>query len=130
MIAYGETHIEGDPPFLTEVIVASVRIHAAWTIFSDDLNLYMLLIEKEILFFGYDLVKECHILRLFGGKNPQVLGAGIVEIRGGKIYSVDNASSHFKPGTGSLEAAKDAFGKIPDNYFSKDFKGYKPYGEN
>jgi hypothetical protein len=48
---------------------------------------------------------------LIRGKNPQVLGAGIVDIRGGKIYSVDNASGHPKPGAGSLEAARDAFWK-------------------
>lgn len=66
---------------------------------------------------------------LVGGENPQVLGAGIVEIRAGKIYSVDNASGHFKPGAGSLEAAKKIFGNIPEKYFSKDFQGYKPYAE-
>ena len=32
---------------------------------------------------------------LVGGSNPQVQAAGIVEIRGGKIYSVNNASGHF-----------------------------------
>ncbi|WP_323840642.1 hypothetical protein [Photorhabdus africana] len=64
---------------------------------------------------------------LIGGKDPLVLGAGIVEIRAGKIYSIDNASGHYKPGAGSLDAAKDAFGKLPDKYFSKDFQGYKPY---
>ncbi|NNA70114.1 hypothetical protein [Pseudomonas gessardii] len=66
---------------------------------------------------------------LVGGENPQVLGAGLVEIRGGKIYSVDNASGHFKPGAGSLEAAKNTFSKIPEKYFSKEFQGYKPYAD-
>lgn len=64
---------------------------------------------------------------LIGGKDPQVLGAGIVDIRAGKIYSIDNASGHYKPGTESLNAAKDAFGKLPEKYFSKDFQGYKQY---
>ncbi len=64
---------------------------------------------------------------LIGGKDPLVLGAGIVEIRAGKIYSIDNASGHYKPGSGSLDAVKDAFGKLPDKYFSKDFQGYKLY---
>ncbi|VEJ55664.1 hemagglutinin repeat-containing protein [Pragia fontium] len=64
---------------------------------------------------------------LIGGKDPQVLGAGIVEIRAGKIYSIDNASGHYKPGAEALSAAKDAFGKLPEKYFSKDFQGYKPY---
>ncbi|EOZ0650911.1 hemagglutinin repeat-containing protein [Cronobacter muytjensii] len=67
---------------------------------------------------------------LIGGKDPQVIGAGIVEIRGGKIYSVDNASGHFKPGAGSIGVAKDTFSKIPSQYFSKDFQGYKPYDKN
>lgn len=64
---------------------------------------------------------------LVGGENPQVLGAGIVDIRGGKVYSVDNASGHFKPGAGSLEAARDAFSKLPSNVFHKNFQGYIPY---
>lgn len=64
---------------------------------------------------------------LIGGENPQALGAGIVDIRGGKIYSVDNASGHFKPGAGSLDAARDAFGNLPSNVFHKNFQGYLPY---
>ncbi|ELY2498644.1 hypothetical protein SMB59_004172 [Cronobacter muytjensii] len=67
---------------------------------------------------------------LIGGKDLQVIGAGIVEIRGVEIYSVDNASGHFKPGAGSIGVAKDAFIKIPSQYFSKDFQGYKPYDKN
>ncbi|RCX18763.1 RHS repeat-associated protein [Anaerobacterium chartisolvens] len=66
---------------------------------------------------------------LIGGSNPQVQAAGIVEIRGGKIYKVDNASGHFKPGAGSLDAAQGAFSKLPSNVFSKDFQGYVPYGK-
>ena len=65
---------------------------------------------------------------LIGGENPQVLGAGIVDIRGGRIYSVDNASGHFKPGAGSLEAAQAAFGKLPPAVFHRNFQGYLPYG--
>ena len=64
---------------------------------------------------------------LIGGENPQVLGAGIVDIRGGRIYSVDNASGHFKPGPASLEAAQKAFGNLPPSVFRKDFQGYLPY---
>ena len=66
---------------------------------------------------------------LIGGSNPQVQAAGIVEIRGGKIYKIDNASGHFKPGDGSLDAAQNAFSKLPSNVFSKKFQGYVPYGE-
>ena len=61
---------------------------------------------------------------LLGGENPKVLGAGIVDIRGGQIHSIDNASGHFKPGQGSLAAARQAFGKLPPGAFRKDFRGY------
>ena len=61
---------------------------------------------------------------LIGGENPIVQGAGMVEIRGGKIYSIDNASGHFKPDASSLGAAKEAFEKLPQNVFHKDFQGY------
>jgi RHS repeat-associated protein len=64
---------------------------------------------------------------LIGGRDPMVLGAGIVDIRGGKIFSVNNASGHFKPGEGSLDAARKAFGRLPQNSFRKDFKGYLSY---
>ena len=66
---------------------------------------------------------------LVGGSNPQVQAAGIVEIRSGKIYSINNASGHFKPGVESLEVAEDAFSNLPQNIFSKDFQGYLPYGD-
>jgi hypothetical protein len=66
---------------------------------------------------------------LVGGKNPQVQAAGMVEIRGGKIYSINNASGHFKPSNDCLKIAEDAFGNLPQNIYSKDFKGFLPYGE-
>jgi hypothetical protein len=64
---------------------------------------------------------------LIGGEDPLVLGAGIVDIRAGRIYSIDNASGHFKPGAGSLDAARDAFGRLPAKVFRPDFQGYLPY---
>ncbi|MBN3941583.1 hypothetical protein [Nostoc sp. NMS9] len=66
---------------------------------------------------------------LIGGKNPRVLAAGIVDIRGGKIYSVNNASGHFKPGANSLEAARESFTKLPNKLFHKNFQGFKPYDQ-
>lgn len=66
---------------------------------------------------------------LVGGRNPQVQAAGMIEIRGGKIYSINNASGHFKPSIESLEVAEDVFSNLPQNIFSKDFQGYLPYGE-
>lgn len=64
---------------------------------------------------------------LVGGANPQVQAAGIVDIRGGRIYSVDLESGHFKPTAEALGAAERAFGKLPKSAFSKDFQGYLPY---
>ena len=65
---------------------------------------------------------------LIGGENPQVQSAGMVEIRGGKIYKIDNASGHFKPGAGSLDISQEFFEQLPEKVFSKDFKGYEDYG--
>lgn len=64
---------------------------------------------------------------LIGGENPRVLGAGIVDIRGGKIYSVNNSSGHFKPGLGALDAAQNAFQKLPAQAFHRDFQGYNQF---
>ena len=67
---------------------------------------------------------------LIGGANPQVRAAGIVDIRGGRIYSVNNASGHFKPGAGSLSAAKEAFRRLlPDSAFHKNFQGFLPWNK-
>lgn len=64
---------------------------------------------------------------LIGGENPQVKAAGIVDIRGGQIYKVDNASGHFKPSAESLKAAEEAFSKLPSNAFRNNFQGYVPF---
>ena len=64
---------------------------------------------------------------LVGGANPTVRGAGIVDIRGGRIFSVNNASGHFKPGSGSLEAAEAAFGQLPSSAFHKNIQGYQSF---
>lgn len=64
---------------------------------------------------------------LIGGKDPQVLGAGMVDIRAGKIHSVNLESGHFKPTNASLNTVKEIFGKLPSNIFDKNFKGYQPY---
>ena len=66
---------------------------------------------------------------LVGGNNPQVQAAGMLEIRGGKIYSINNASGHFKPSNECLGVAEAVFGSLPQNIFSKDFQGYLPYGQ-
>jgi hypothetical protein len=45
---------------------------------------------------------------LLGG-NPQVLGAGIIDIRGGRIFSINNSSGHFHPSSESLIVASHYF---------------------
>lgn len=65
---------------------------------------------------------------LIGG-DPQVKAAGTIDIRGGKIYKVDNASGHFKPTAESLKIAEQLFKeKFPSNSFANDFQGFIPYG--
>ncbi len=46
---------------------------------------------------------------LIGGINPQVQAAGIIELRGGKIYSINNASGHYKPGNECLNVVEYFF---------------------
>ena len=58
---------------------------------------------------------------LIGGRDPKVIVAGILDVRGGKIYSFDNQSGHFKPNIKSLEAAKKAFEKLPKPLFHKKY---------
>lgn len=62
---------------------------------------------------------------LIGGRDPHVQSAGMVNFRDGRIYSVNNASGHFKPTRGSLAAAKNAFNQLPEAVFRKNFQGYK-----
>lgn len=61
---------------------------------------------------------------LVGGKDPKVIVAGVLDVRGGKIFSFDNLSGHYKPNIKSLEAAKEAFEKLPKSLF------HKKYGRN
>ncbi|WP_369717637.1 hemagglutination protein [Leptotrichia alba] len=65
---------------------------------------------------------------LIGGFNPQVQGAGIVTIQGGKIIKVDNASGHFRPDSSSLGKVEELFlNKVPDKYYDRKFEGFIPY---
>jgi hypothetical protein len=67
---------------------------------------------------------------LIGGENPSVLAAGMIDIRGGKIYSVDNVSGHFKPSASSLQTAQEVFQDLlPSNVFHKNFQGFLPFAE-
>ena len=56
---------------------------------------------------------------LIGGKDPLVQMAGMLDIRGGKIYSYDNQSGHYKPNPKSMKVADETFGKLPSTLFSK-----------
>lgn len=67
---------------------------------------------------------------LIGGENPQVQAAGMMKVQGGKIIYVDNGSGHFKPGSGSLEAAEKAFqSALPQHAFGSKFEGFKTYDQ-
>lgn len=58
---------------------------------------------------------------MIGGSDPQVQVAGMLKIRGGKIYSYDYMSGHYKPNVKSMEAADKAFSKLSKNLFAKNF---------
>ncbi len=58
---------------------------------------------------------------LIGGKNPTVLAAGEVEIRGGKIYRVDNQSGHFQPARKAMSPSLKGFLRLPKTAFHPDF---------
>lgn len=66
---------------------------------------------------------------LVGGRNPQVQAAGMIDVRGGKIYSINNASGHFKPGNECLRIARNVFNNLPQRIFSRNFRGYLSCGD-
>lgn len=59
---------------------------------------------------------------LIGGKDPKVRMAGMLDIRGGKIYSYDNQSGHYRPNIKSMKWADKAFKNFPKH---KKFNGGK-----
>ena len=65
---------------------------------------------------------------LICGTNTTVRGVGIVEIRGGKIDSIDNASGNFKPDSSSMTNVQNAFEQLPSSVFHRDFQGYLIFG--
>ena len=66
---------------------------------------------------------------LIGGINPEVKTAGIIEFRGGKIYSIDNASGHFKPKIDSLKNVQSHLENVDKKTFHKDFS-FKDFDGN
>ena len=64
---------------------------------------------------------------LIGG-TPRVQAAGMIEFRGGKIFSIDNLSGHFKPNTQSLGISESVINRaFSPNSFSPSFQGYIPF---
>lgn len=59
---------------------------------------------------------------LIGGKDSKVKMAGLIEIRGGKIYDYNNLSGHYKPNIKSMDAANKAFSKLSKSLFHKNAK--------
>lgn len=59
---------------------------------------------------------------LIGGKDPKVKMAGLIEIRGGKIYDYNNLSGHYKPNIKSMDVANKAFSKLSKSLFHKNAK--------
>lgn len=62
---------------------------------------------------------------LIGGKSPKIQCAGMIDVRGGKIYSFNNQSGHFKPNAKSLEKAAEIFARLSKNLFHKKYIGGK-----
>jgi hypothetical protein len=67
---------------------------------------------------------------LIGGENPQVLGAGMIEFRSGRIYMINNDSGHFQPTPDTLGAVQEAFGQLPDSLFAPNWEyRFSDYGQ-
>lgn len=64
---------------------------------------------------------------LIGGDDPEVLSAGLVFFRDGRIVCVFiNASGHFKPNDlSSIEVSMAVFSKLPTDAFHPEFLGYQ-----
>ena len=56
---------------------------------------------------------------IIGGKESIVRMAGMLDIRGGKIYDFDNQSGHYKPNSRSMKFAEEVFKSLPKVLFSK-----------
>ena len=65
---------------------------------------------------------------LIGEIDPKVQGAGIVNIREGKIIKIDNTSGLFRLDSSSLGKVEKLFlNKVPDKYYDRKFEGFIPY---
>lgn len=70
---------------------------------------------------GFDGLPTPHPT-LIGGRNPKVKIAGLLDIRGGKIFSYDHMSGHFKPNRKSMKEADEIFSKLPEYLFHKKYR--------
>lgn len=66
---------------------------------------------------------------LIGGDDPEVLSAGLVIFREGRISCVFiNASGHFKPNDlSSIEVSMQVFSRLPTDAFHPEFLGYQVF---
>ena len=62
---------------------------------------------------------------LIGGKNPKVQCAGMIDIRNGKIYSINHNSGHYKPNERSMEVVEKILSSLPKEVFSRKSKWRK-----
>jgi hypothetical protein len=58
---------------------------------------------------------------LIGGTDPKVLAAGELEVRGGRIFSIDNQSGHYQPTRQSMKISVRSFMKLPTSAFHPEF---------
>ena len=76
----------------------------------------------------YNVMPDMHKIDISRGivqngvypKNPTAK-----DIRGGKIFSFDDRSGHFKPNPKSLEKAAEIFARLPKSVFHKNYIGGK-----
>jgi hypothetical protein len=112
----------------------SINVSLSGRIRIDDTLLngqYMYVVDLEgNLIFGTRTGTRMPHPTLIGGRNPEVLAAGMVEFRGGRLYSIDNASGHFRPSNESLALVQQIFeNTFPARAFRDSFQGYLTYDQ-
>jgi hypothetical protein len=86
--------------------------------------------EKGQLIFGkrsnpLNLNKRSPHPMLIGGKNPKVQCAGMIDIRNGKIYNINQNSGHYKPNERSMEVVEKILSSLPKQVFNRKSKWRK-----
>lgn len=65
---------------------------------------------------------------LIGGKDPEVQSAGMITLKNGKIFSIDNHSGHYRPNIQSMGKIENALQRLYERnpkLFHKDSKWRK-----